>query len=96
RPCPQRGSFREGHVAYCLHNLAEDPLGIGAAKKGSRIDQHLREALAETEVRHRGLPALRAILRVRLTVTKEGEEPARFLITEVIDTEWDETGLSSR
>lgn len=76
---------------FRLHNFTEEVVAFAVVRKDSTEFTTLTNALAQTELKHKGKPAIRAVLRV-LRIEKEdpvNRKPARLEILEVIATDWD-------
>lgn len=87
----ESGDFpSSNYQGFRLQSITEEADAIAYARKGSPTLIKLVEALATTEIRFRGQPAIRAILRVRRIVEADpgGDSPTRLEIIEVLATDW--------
>ncbi len=75
---------------FKLHNFTEEVVAFAVVRKDSPEFEILNNALATTELKHKGKPAIRAVLRVK-RIEKEdpaNRKPARLEILDVISTDW--------
>lgn len=87
----ESGDFPIGNYqGFRLQSITEEAVAIAYARKGSPTLIKLVEALANTEIRFQGQPAIRAILRVKRIVEAdpESDSPTRLEILEVLATDW--------
>lgn len=86
----------ENWQAFRLLNLTEEVEAYAVVRKDKPEFQELTAALANTQLKHKGAPAIRAILRVK-SIDKEDPEtrkPASLEILEVISTTWTDTEVA--
>lgn len=86
----------ENWQAFRLLNLTEEVEAYAVVRKDKPEFQELSAALANTQLKHKGAPAIRAILRVK-SIDKEDPQtrkPARLEILEVISTTWTATEMA--
>lgn len=75
---------------FKLHNFTEQVVAFGVVRKDSPEFEKISQALAATKLKHKGKPAIRAVLKVK-RIEKEdpgNNKPARLEILEVISTDW--------
>ena len=79
--------------SFKLHNFNEEVVALAVIRTESSDYKILAEALAHTEIKHKGKPAIRAVLKVKRIEKEdpENKKPARLEIIKVLSTSWDET-----
>lgn len=77
--------------AFAIHSTTEEAQAIAAIRRNSANFDTINSALDSTQLRHRGRPALQAIVKVKRIIKEDlvKETLARFEITEVLETNWD-------
>lgn len=80
----------ENWQAFRLLNLTEEVEAYAVVRKDKPEFEELSSALANTQLKHNGAPAIRAILRVKSIDREDNEsrQPARLEILDVISTTW--------
>lgn len=81
------GSFQ----AFRLHNFTEEVVAMAVVLKESEAYQTLVDALAASQLKHKGKPAIQAILEVKRIEKEdpESKQPARMEIIRVLSTDWE-------
>ncbi|MGJ8726307.1 MAG: hypothetical protein ACSHYB_17295 [Roseibacillus sp.] len=74
------------YQGFKLHNFTEEVVALGVVRKDSFEFEILSEAIASTELKHKGKPAIRAVLRVELIEEEDikTKKPARLEVLEII------------
>ena len=75
---------------FKLHNFTEEVVAFAVTRKDSPEFKVLTSALASTELKHKGKPAIRTVLEVK-RIEKEdpkNNKPARLEILKVLSTDW--------
>lgn len=75
---------------FKLHNFTEEVVALAVVLKDSPEFEALNSTLSTTQLKYKGEPAIRAILRVK-RIEKEDPsqgQPARLEIVEVLATDW--------
>lgn len=77
---------------FKLHNFTEEVVALGVVRKDSPEFKALTEAFASTEIKHKGKPAIRAVLKVKLIEEEnlKAKRPARLEVLKVISITWTE------
>jgi len=83
----------ENWQSFRLLNLTEETIAHAVVRKNKPEYQELTEALASTQLKHKGVPAIRAILRVKRIQEEDPEtrKPASMEILDVVSTTWAQT-----
>ena len=80
----------KNYVGFKLHNFTEEVVAFAIARSGSPELKQLTEAFSSTELKHKGKPAIRAVLKVERIEKEdpENKKPARLEILKVLSTDW--------
>ena len=80
------------YQGFKLHNFTEEVVALGVVRKDSPAFELLTDAIAHTELKHKGKPAIRAVLRVKLIEEEDlnTKKPARLEILNVISIDGSE------
>ncbi|WP_411846097.1 hypothetical protein AAFN60_21610 [Roseibacillus persicicus] len=75
---------------FRLHNFTEEVVAFAVVRRDSEEFKTLTTALEQTELKHKGKPAIRAVLQVKRIEKEdlENKKPARLEILKVIATDW--------
>ena len=80
----------KNYVGFKLHNFTEEVVAFAVARADSPELKQLTDALVATKLKHKGKPAIRAVLKVK-RIEKEDptrNRPARLEILKVLSTDW--------
>ena len=80
------------YQGFKLHNFTEEVVALGVVRKDSDEFRILTDAFAHTELKHKGKPAIRAVLRVELVEEEDlkTKRPARLEILKVVSINGEE------
>ena len=81
-----KGDMLGNFQGFKLHNFTEEVVALGVVRKDSHAFTVLSDAIASTELKHLGKPAIRAVLRVKLIEEEDvrTKRPARLEILKVL------------
>lgn len=79
---------------FKLHNFTEEVVAFAVVRKDSTEFEVLTDALSNSELKHKGKPAIRAVMRVKRIEEEDpkNKKPARLEILKVLATHWREEG----